>query len=302
MQTFLKTHRLILMEAAIIEQLRRDERVVLHPRLENAFLIYQKHGEEALAKLYQSYIDIAQCADLPILLCTPTWRANYERVQESQVALNINGDAVQFLQKCREHQHPTTPEIKIGGLIGCKNDCYKPNEALSSDKAEKFHAWQINQLAHAGVDFLMAVTLPSVEEALGIAKAMEKTKVPYILSFVIGRDSCILDGTSLLNAISAIDESTKYPPIGYLVNCAYPSFLCASKQPKALYKRLIGYQANASSLDHCDLDGAADLEVNDISDWGEQMITLNQTYGIKILGGCCGTGVQHLKYIVNHGI
>jgi len=155
-------------------------------------------------------------------------------------------------------------------------------------------------LAHAGVDFLIAVTLPSVEEAIGIARAMAKTKVPYIISFVIGRDSCILDGFPLVNAISTIDESTKYPPIGYLVNCAYPSFLHASEQPTALYKRLIGYQANASSLDHCDLDEAVDLKVNDISDWGKQMLTFNQHYGIKILGGCCGTGVQHLKYLVNH--
>jgi methionine synthase I (cobalamin-dependent) len=28
------------------------------------------------------------------------------------------------------------------------------------------------------------------------------------------------------------------------------------------------------------------------------MLELNKSYGIKILGGCCGTGNEHLKYIV----
>ena len=126
------------MEVAILEPLRRNESIVLHPRLENALIIYENQGQEALAKLYQSYIDIACQANLSILLCTPTWRANSERVQESHVELNINGDAVHFLTKIRDEQHLATPEIKIGGLIGCQNDCYKPNEGLSPFERKDF--------------------------------------------------------------------------------------------------------------------------------------------------------------------
>jgi S-methylmethionine-dependent homocysteine/selenocysteine methylase len=84
-----------------------------------------------------------------------------------------------------------------------------------------------------------------------------------------------------------------------MVNCAYPSFLSAAQQPATLYQRLIGYQANASSLDHCDLDGAADLVADSISDWGDLMLELNRTYGVQILGGCCGTGGEHLRYLVD---
>ncbi len=82
-----------------------------------------------------------------------------------------------------------------------------------------------------------------------------------------------------------------------MVNCAYPTFLCAAKQPAKLFNRLIGYQANASSLDHCDLDGTDQLKTENVSDWGEVMLELNRSYGVKILGGCCGTGVEHLRYI-----
>jgi len=85
-----------------------------------------------------------------------------------------------------------------------------------------------------------------------------------------------------------------------MINCSYPTFLCTDKQPLKLFNRLIGYQANASSLDHCDLDGSVQLEKDNVPDWGNEMLKLNKSYGIKILGGCCGTGEEHLKYIVNH--
>ncbi len=38
----------------------------------------------------------------------------------------------------------------------------------------------------------------------GIAQAMAESDLPYIISFVIGKDGRILDGTSLENAISIL--------------------------------------------------------------------------------------------------
>lgn len=36
-----------------------------------------------------------------------------------------------------------------------------------------------------------------------------------------------------------------------------------------------------------------------VYDWGDEMLALNRRHGVKILGGCCGTGEEHLHYIVN---
>ncbi len=86
------------------------------------------------------------------------------------------------MRDIRDSHRPGDGIIKIGGMIGCKNDCYKANEGLSSLESEDFHSWQIDHLAQSGVDFLVAVTLPNKEEARGIAKAMAKTGIPYIIS------------------------------------------------------------------------------------------------------------------------
>ena len=299
MQQLLSNNSLILMEAAIVEPLRRSSEVELHPLLANAPLIYEEAGRQALAKLYQNYIDIALEAKTPFLICTPTWRANKERVAETGISPAVNIDAARFLQDIRESQKQGRENIKIGGLIGCKNDCYLPQEALSAAQAEQFHTWQIEQLKQGGVDFIIAETLPSINEAIGIAKALENSGLPYFMSFVISRDGRVLDGTELFTAINEIDANTDRQPLGFMVNCAYPSFLQAAAQPQELFKRLVGYLANASSRDHYELDGSESLLMESVSDWGEMMLELNRVYGVKVLGGCCGTNEQHLKYLVD---
>lgn len=192
---------------------------------------------------------------------------------------------------------PWATNILIGGLIGCKNDCYKPDEGLSNSEAKAFHLWQITQLAKAGIDFLLGATLPALPEATGMAQAMAETDIPFIVSFVINKEGRILDGNSLGRCFDEIDAACCRPPLGYMINCAYPSFLNAHEQPKSVLSRLIGYQANASSLDHSKLDGADGLQSDGLSDWGNLMIELNQKYGVKILGGCCGTSYEYLKFI-----
>ncbi len=297
MMGFVQRHKLVLMEGAIVELLRRSGEVKLHPTLINAPLIYDEAGRAALKNTYQAYIDIALTSGVPFLMCTPTWRANHARVIEAQANPAINADAVRFMQELRNSQQPGRTNIKVGGLIGCKNDCYRPEEGLSEIEAELFHGWQINQLAGAGVDFLIAQTLPAIEEAKGIAKAMASTGLPYFISFVISRDGHLLDGTALPAAVEQIDSITERKPLGYMVNCAYPTFLNAETQSAHLFSRLIGYLANASSLDHCDLDGAEQLQGEDVAEWGQAMLKLNRQYGVKILGGCCGTGPEHLSYV-----
>lgn len=300
MKHLLEKHPLILMEAAISEPIRRSEHISLHPNLSISSLIYDEKGSLVLKKLYNNYLQVARDADLPFIMFTPTWRANFERVKNSRVSLNINADAVKFMNKIRDDQKIGRSKILIGGMVGCKNDCYRPQEGLSVSESEQFHLWQIVQLAKAGVDFLVAETLPNINEALGIAKAMSNTGIPYVISFVINRNGYILDGTNLFTAMSIIDSSTKKVPIGFMVNCSYPAFLHASKKPAGGFDRLIGYQANASALDHSDLDGAGVLHAEDVSEWGAEMLALNRNYGIRLLGGCCGTGVEHLKYIVEN--
>lgn len=287
------------MEAAVVERLRRSgESSPLHPLLVHAPLIYDPRGRRAIRAIYEEYVGIAEKAGLPLLLVTHTWRANSERVAKSGAAESINEDAVLYLKGLRDELASNPERVRIGGLIGCKNDCYRPQEGLAADEAERFHAWQLDRLAGAGVDFLMASTLPALPEAIGIARAMSRTETPYIVSFVINRQGTILDGTELGTAIGRIDDEVASGPLGYMINCAHPSFFEPGRLSPDALARIVGFQANASSLDHAELDGAGALQADDVSDWALRMLELHRLHGLKIIGGCCGTNRAHLEGVV----
>lgn len=300
LQSVISSSPLILTECAISERLRRAGDVELHPTLFNTPLIYDGNGRSKIAAIYQQYMQIAAFSRLPILLCAPTWRLDKVRINEAGFDKSLLFDAVSFMRDLQKHGQVANTEVFIGGLLGPKNDCYAPEQALSAEAAYDFHMWQIGQLAQSGVDCIIAQTIPAVSEGLGIARALAKSGIPAIISFVIDREGRVLDGTPLLDGITAIDNSLTTVPLGYMVNCVYPTFICAERQPSALFKRLIGIQANSSSLDHTELDGASVLHQDDLQHWGENMLRLNNEFGVKILGGCCGTDNTYLQYLADH--
>jgi S-methylmethionine-dependent homocysteine/selenocysteine methylase len=285
----LQTASLILMEAAIAERVRRAYPDLLHPKLATSLLVQSSEGRGILSTYIREYISIASGAGLPIILGTPTWRVDKARCAEHNISGNLNRDAVEFVQEFRQDYS----DIFIAGQLGCRNDCYKPDQALSTANAFDFHSWQAERLISA--DLLYGVTLPEVNEALGMAQAMAETDRPCIISFVIGKDGNILDGTPLSQAIDKIDNETKRPPIGYGVNCCYPSFLQAASLSDKATSRMLSIQANASSLAHAELENAETVKSDPIEDWADRMHNLHRTLGLKMLGGCCGTTGDHLR-------
>jgi S-methylmethionine-dependent homocysteine/selenocysteine methylase len=291
----------ILAECAVAERLRRHPEVELHPSLFNTPLIY---GPEAartvMTGIYQEYMDAAAEASLPLLLTAPTWRLDPERVAAAKVPETINSDAVDYLIGVARGHTRGSP-VLVGALVGPRGDCYRPGEAPGRLEAEAFHRQQIEELAQTPAEFLLAQTLPSVEEAQGIAQAMASTRKAYLISFCTGPNGHILDGTPLPEAMERIDQMVDRPPVGYCVNCTHPRFL-TENYPLGSLERLIGIQANGSSRDVTELDASSKTEADPISDWAQSMLELQAKHRVKILGGCCGTGLHHLKSLAAPGL
>lgn len=300
LKSLLKDHPFILAECAIAERLRRKPGVELDPLLYNAPLIYgPDHARNAMTSIYREYIDTAASAGLPLLITAPTWRVDSVRITEASAKNSINTDAVNYMLDLRNSDKDGS-RVLIGALVGPKNDCYSPDLSPTVEGSQAFHSTQIKELATSDADYLHAQTIPSVREALGIARAMAETGKDYIISFCVGADGNVLDGTALNEAFEIIDNDSqlKYPPTGYYVNCTHPQFLLDSYKTDTL-ERLTGIQANGSSKDVRLLDGAEKTEADPISHWAEAMHQLRQQQGIQIMGGCCGTTTEHMKAIIS---
>ncbi|WP_223641963.1 homocysteine S-methyltransferase family protein [Corallococcus sp. EGB] len=290
----------LLTEGSVVERLRRHPAGLLDPHVANAGLLFRPEGREALASIYRDYRDIGLRHGLPTLLLTPTWRANAERLARAGLAgRDVFGEAVGLLAGLREEVGSRGEGIFIGGLVGCRGDAYRPEEALPSDAAVAFHAPHVEALANAGVDFLVAQALPALSEAEGLALAMARTKTPFLLSFVLRPTGTLLDGTPLAEAVGRIDALPGARPTAYMVNCVHPSVFREglSRQLAAspvLGARVMGLQANTSRLSPEELDGRAELDSETPEAFAREMARVHAELGTRVLGGCCGTDERHI--------
>lgn len=290
----------ILGEGAVIERLRRMPGITLDEHVVNSALIYDEAGRGALETICRQYLEIGRKYDLPLLLSTPTWRAGRERIAAAGLAgRDLNGDNFRFLDALRREYGDYGRNVFICGLLSCRGDAYKPEEALNADEAREFHAWQARALADAGVDLLLAATLPALSEAVGLAQALAATRLPYLVSFVARPEGTLLDGTPLRTAVEAIDSQASPPPLAYLINCTHASIFRRAigheQNSSSLVRgRVIGLLANTAALSPEDLDNCTGLVEEAPELFGADVAALRTDPGLQILGGCCGTDDRHI--------
>ena len=174
---------LILMEGGLGERLKWEYNIQKDNNISLAGHIYDENKRQALTELFKQYFTVAKKYDMSIMVTTPTRRANKERISCSIFKENnVIEDNVIFLKQLKEK---TATQVYVGGLMGCKGDAYSKDEHLSIENAFEFHTWQADLFKKANVDFLYAAIMPTLPEAIGMAKAMELTGLPYIISFMI---------------------------------------------------------------------------------------------------------------------
>jgi S-methylmethionine-dependent homocysteine/selenocysteine methylase len=289
----------ILMEGALGERLKREYSLVPDEDVALAAMVYGEKSSAALKSLWGEYIAIAEGYHLPFIATTPTRRANKDRVTRSHFHQRIIKDNLAFL-KSIQADHPL--DMAVGGLMGCQGDAYSGKDGLSADEAEAFHRWQADLFVDGGADFLYAGIMPTCPEALGMARAMEQTGLPYIISFMIRDTGRLLDGTLIHDAISRIDAGTKRPPLCYMTNCVHPSVLYKALTHPAnrtalVKERFRGIQANTSPLSPEELDHSEKLISSDAVELAQGILKLKELMELKIVGGCCGTDNSHMEEI-----
>lgn len=284
---------IILTEGALFERLKKEFTLTFDPHINHAGAIYD--SPEALGKIYREYIEIARDHNTPIMLMTPTRKVNKEtHVKSAHRDKNILLDACDYLRAIRNEYADFAPKIFLGGLLGCRGDAYRADDALETDVSYEFHKTQVAEFAKGGVDFLFAGIMPSVKECIGMACAMGESGIPYIISFMVRKDGCLIDGTSISEAIRTIDESVSPKPLCYMTNCIHPTNLkialaSESNKNSPYLNRFVGIQANASSFSPEELNNCGNLHQEDFDTMITEIINLVDQYNFKIVGGCCGT-------------
>ncbi|MEO9222589.1 MAG: homocysteine S-methyltransferase family protein, partial [Mycobacteriaceae bacterium] len=150
-------------------------------------LLDTQHGRALLRSYYDDYVAIARANAAPLLLESPTWRANpdwatllgYPPTELSRV----NTAAIALMREIQA-QHPDVHTV-VSGSIGPRYDGYSADARLDPDEAADYHSAQLHSFAAAGADLATAYTITHVAEAIGIVRAARGAGLPIAISFTV---------------------------------------------------------------------------------------------------------------------
>lgn len=296
-----QSSKVILTEGALVERLKSEYNIEMDRWVNHAGLIYTH--PKPLESLYRQYIDIGQKFDLPIMIMTPTRKVNCESLKKSPFkSKDLFDDSCAFLNRIKKSYNQYSEKILVGGLLGCKGDAYSGEKVLETSDAYLFHRQQTSQFIGKNIDFLFAGIMPEINETIGMAKAMAEANIPYIISFMLRKDGCLMDGTALSKAIEIVDNEVFPKPACYMTNCIHPTNLIhgiiQDKNRNSRYlKRFKGIQSNASILTPEELNSSHTLHRNDFGKIVSEMCFLQDELNFKIFGGCCGTNDKFIELL-----
>lgn len=275
------------------------------PYFAACYLLNDEAGYQAMLDYYRRYLTIAQKYNTGFILESPTWRANPDwlklmNLPESALS-EINTKAIKLLIELKEEFAGKVNNILISGDVGPRGDGYRPENLMTAEEAQIYHAAQIKVFSQLPVDLVSAMTINYVEEALGVVRAANALGLPVVISFTLETDGKLPTGMTLKEAITLVDRSVAEPPIYYMINCAHPTHFLPELQKHAgepWLERIRGIRANASCKSHAELDEATELDSGNPTELGQENKQLKDLFrSLNVFGGCCGTDERHILEI-----
>lgn len=267
-------------------------------------LYYTEDGHRGLDAAFNDYTGIAQKYDVPMMLHPYCKVIDREIIKGAYYEdRNITADNFNHCRSIVDGYPSIREKIFIGTTLGFSGDPYLPETGLPEEEAYAFHSRTAKVLDLLEHDHARTGLTPTLPEAAGAARALSETTIPYFVSFLVRKNGKLLDGTWLHDAIAYIDSKTdKRPPLFYQVNCVHPRNMieCLDQTPnrtELVRTRFRGLEANGSDLSPEELDNAAAVYSSPAEDWADDMMRLYRDYGLKVLGGCCGTDHSHMEQL-----
>ncbi|MCI2789759.1 MULTISPECIES: bifunctional homocysteine S-methyltransferase/methylenetetrahydrofolate reductase [Staphylococcus] len=244
---------------------------------------YNLTHPEKVERIHRSYIDAG--ADV---IQTNTYGANFEKLKafglEHKVK-EIHKAAVQIAKKAANED--TFILGTVGGFRGVKQD----DLSLSTIQYHTEH--QIDTLVDEGVDALLFETYYDLEELKGIVVSTKrKHHIPIIAQLTASNTNYLVNGTPINDALKQLVE---YGADIVGLNCHHgPHHMQRSFSHIELPdKAFLSCYPNASLLDIENSEFKYSDNAQYFGDVAQELIN----EGVRLIGGCCGTTPEHIRYI-----
>jgi S-methylmethionine-dependent homocysteine/selenocysteine methylase len=237
---------------------------------------------EVVAEIHRDYV--AAGAEL---LTADTFRT-----QRRTLAREGRADAAELTRRAVELARSAAlaapRPVAVLGSAAPLEDCYRPALVPDAASLAREHAEHAEHLAAARVDAILVETMNAVREAEAAARAARATGLPFLVSFVCGEDARLLSGEPLAAGLDAVAAQG---PLALGVNCLAPSRVAPCLPELARAGLPFCVYANLGSPDP--MGGFASSTACGPHAYAEHA-TRWVAAGASVVGGCCGTGPDHI--------
>ncbi|MFF0742254.1 homocysteine S-methyltransferase [Streptomyces sp. NPDC004111] len=228
------------------------------------------------------------------VLITSSYQATYEGFAQRGVGREeASGLLARSVSLAREAgaaaQAPVWVAASVGpyGAMLADGSEYRGRYGLSVAELERFHRPRIEALAAAGPDVLALETVPDVDEAQALLRAVEGTGLPVWLSYSVTGDTTRA-GQPLTEAFAVAAGNDQVIAVG--VNCCEPGDVDPALEiaARATGRPGIAYPNSGEAWDAAGRDwtGTGTFDAGRVRSW--------QAAGARLVGGCCRVGPQEI--------
>ncbi len=201
----------------------------------------------------------------------------------------------EFNRLAAEHAKSQAPEGHyVAGSVGPTGEFLAPLGPVSEEEMYDSLSEQITALAQGGADAILLETQMALEEAaLGVRVAKENTDLPVFATMVFDkgpRGFFTMMGVTPEQAATGLREAGA-DVVG--VNCGNGIELMVelARQVRAADDGLMLVHSNAGIPDIKD----GEIVYSESPEFMAERFKILADLGISILGGCCGTGPDHIR-------
>lgn len=197
----------------------------------------------------------------------------------------------------------TTHDVKVAGCLPPAFGSYRP-DLFDADKAESIYRPLIDNQKD-DIDFWLAETISSIEEAQTIAKLVKDTDKPFWLSYTLTDRSNNSEAPSLKSSDDikdAVNAAIKMGVEALLFNCSQPEEIAPVfeiiQSMNVPFK--YGAYANTFPTENKSQDANAGLTELREDITPEEYLNYAQKWqslGATVIGGCCGIGPEHIAML-----
>ncbi len=200
----------------------------------------------------------------------------------------INRRGVEIARKAAKQ------EVLVAGSVGPSGCDYTTYSNMKEDELLDIFGQQITALAQGGADVLILETFTNLREIITAAKAAAKAcDLPIIAQLAVGEDFSVLYAECLSGALINLAKMENIAAVGFNC-CRGPADMLECVQACPDTALPLSIQPNAGYAQEVDGRTMYMCTPEYMAEYAKRFYE----HGARIIGGCCGTGPEHIGQIV----